>query len=49
VKQRVQGKQAWVTLKNWGPEQQEQIAQQFNADVSVEYLSLEDIFLELNC
>jgi ABC-2 type transport system ATP-binding protein len=48
VKQRIQGKQAWVTLKNWVPEQQEQIAQQFNADVHVEYLSLEDIFLELN-
>ena len=48
VKQRVQGKQAWVTLKNWVPEQQEHIAQQLNADVHVEYLSLEDIFLELN-
>jgi hypothetical protein len=30
------------------PEKQEQIAQQFNAEVHVEYLSLEDIFLELN-
>lgn len=48
VKQRIQGKQAWVTLKNWVPEQQEKIAQQFNAEVHVEYLSLEDIFLELN-
>ena len=48
VKQRVQGKQSWVTLKNWVPEQQEHIAQQLNADVHVEYLSLEDIFLELN-
>lgn len=48
VKQRIQGKQAWVTLKNWVPELQEQIAQQFNADVQVDYLSLEDIFLELN-
>ncbi len=48
IKQRVQGKQAWVTLKNWVPERQEQIAQQLNADVSVEYLSLEEIFLELN-
>ena len=48
VKQRIQGKQAWVTLKNWVPEQQGQIAQKFNADVHVEYLSLEDIFLELN-
>ena len=48
IKQRIQGKQAWVTLKNWVPEQQEKIAQQFNADVQVDYLSLEDIFLELN-
>jgi len=48
VKQRIQGKQAWVTLKNWVPEQKEKIAQHFNAEVHVEYLSLEDIFLELN-
>lgn len=48
VKQRVQGKQAWVTLKNWQPEQQDLIAKKFNADVHVEFLSLEDIFLELN-
>jgi ABC-2 type transport system ATP-binding protein len=48
VKQRVQGKQAWVTLKDWQPEQQDLIAQKFNADVQVDYLSLEDIFLELN-
>jgi ABC-2 type transport system ATP-binding protein len=48
VKQRVQGKQAWVTLKNWVPEQKEKISQHFNAEVYVEYLSLEDIFLELN-
>lgn len=48
VKQRIQGKQAWVTLKNWAPEKQEEIAQKFNAEVQVEYLSLEDIFLELN-
>ena len=48
VKQRIQGKQVWVTLKNWVPEQKEKIAQHFNAEVHVEYLSLEDIFLELN-
>lgn len=48
VKQRIQGKQAWVTLKNWAPEKQEEIVQKFNAEVQVEYLSLEDIFLELN-
>jgi ABC-2 type transport system ATP-binding protein len=48
IKQRVQGKQAWVTLKNWAPAQQDVIAKKFNADVQVDYLSLEDIFLELN-
>lgn len=48
VKQRIQAKQAWVTIKNWSPEQQDVIAQKFNASVHVEYLSLEDIFLELN-
>jgi ABC-2 type transport system ATP-binding protein len=48
VKERVQGKRAWVTIKNWSPEQQGFIAQKFNASVQVDYLSLEDIFLELN-
>jgi len=48
IKQRVQGQQAWVTLKNWAPEQQDIIARKFNANVQVEYLSLEDIFLEMN-
>ena len=48
VKQRIQGKQAWLTLKNWSSEQQAFIEQQLNAEVYVEYLSLEDIFLELN-
>ncbi|GGY87173.1 hypothetical protein GCM10011613_35460 [Cellvibrio zantedeschiae] len=48
VKQRIQARQAWVTVKNWSPEQQDYIAQKFNADVQVDYLSLEDIFLELN-
>ncbi len=48
IKQRAQGKQAWVTLKNWTPDQQEQIAKKLNADVQVDYLSLEDIFLEMN-
>jgi len=48
VKKRVQGKQAWVTVKNWSPELQDVIAKKFNADVQVDYLSLEDIFLDLN-
>jgi len=48
VKQRVQGKQAWLTLKCWQPEQEHELARQFNAHIQVDYLSLEDIFLELN-
>ena len=47
IKQRVQGNQAWLTLTHWREEQQNELAQQFNADVEVEYLSLEDIFLEV--
>jgi len=48
IKQRVQGRQAWVTLKNWTPDQQDEIAKKFNAIIQVDYLSLEDIFLEMN-
>jgi ABC-2 type transport system ATP-binding protein len=48
IKQRVQGKQAVVTVKHWQPELIQKIEQQFNAQVHVEFLSLEDIFLELN-
>ncbi|MES2822599.1 MAG: ABC transporter ATP-binding protein [Pseudomonadota bacterium] len=48
IKQRIQVKQAVVTVKNWQPELLENIEQQFNARAQVEFLSLEDIFLELN-
>lgn len=48
IKQRIQGRQAWVTLKNWTSDQQEEIAEKLNAIVQVDYLSLEDIFLEMN-
>ncbi len=48
INKRIQGKQAVVTVKHWQPELQEKIEQQFNARVQVEFLSLEDIFLELN-
>lgn len=48
IKQRIEGKQAVVTLKNWQPMLQLKIEQQFNASVQVEFLSLEDIFLEMN-
>lgn len=48
LKQKIQGRQAIVTLEHWLPEMQQQLAQQFNAQVQVEYLGLEDIFLEMN-
>jgi len=45
---RVQGKQATVVFKHWQPADQALIAQQLNAQLEVEFLSLEDIFLEFN-
>jgi ABC-2 type transport system ATP-binding protein len=48
VREKVHGKEAVVTLKNWQPDLQIQIAEKLDAQVQVEYLSLEDIFLELN-
>lgn len=48
IKQRIQGKQAVLTVKHWQPALLEKIEQQFNARAQVEFLSLEDIFLELN-
>lgn len=48
VRKKVQGREAVVTIKNWQPSLQAEIAEKLNAQVHVEYLSLEDIFLELN-
>jgi ABC-2 type transport system ATP-binding protein len=48
INQSVKGNQAQVTLTQWYPEMQSHIEQQFNAQVQVEHLSLEDIFLEMN-
>lgn len=48
IQQKVKGNQAWVTLRNFSSEQADAIAKKFNADVQVEYLSLEDIFLVMN-
>ncbi len=48
MRQRVTGNQAVVTLAQWRPELRQEIAQQLSAQVEVEYLSLEDIFLEMN-
>jgi len=48
VRKKIEGKEAIVTVKKWQPELQFQIEKTFQAQVHVEYLSLEDIFLELN-
>lgn len=48
VRQKITGKEAVVTIKKWHSEFQAQIAAKLDAEVNVEYLSLEDIFLELN-
>lgn len=48
VSQSIKGNQAQITLTQWHAEIKLQIEQQLNAQVQVEYLSLEDIFLEMN-
>jgi ABC-2 type transport system ATP-binding protein len=47
LKQKNQGQQTQLTIQNWQPDMEQQLAREFNAEVAVEYLSLEDIFLEL--
>lgn len=47
LKQKNQGQQTQLTIQNWQPAMEQQLAHEFNAEVAVEYLSLEDIFLEL--
>lgn len=42
-----QGQQTQLTIQYWQPDMEQQLAHEFNAEVVVEYLSLEDIFLEL--
>ncbi|WP_049631823.1 ABC transporter ATP-binding protein [Cellvibrio sp. pealriver] len=46
--QKIHGNRAQLTFKAWEPERAERLAQQFSAQVEVEYLGLEDIFLEMN-
>ncbi len=48
IKQKNSGNQAQLVLEHWLPDMERQLAQDFSAQVRVEYLSLEDIFLELN-
>ncbi|MGV8837389.1 ABC transporter ATP-binding protein [Cellvibrio sp.] len=47
LKQKNQGLQTQLTIQRWQPDMEQQLAREFNADVAVEYLSLEDIFMEL--
>lgn len=47
LKQKNQGLQAQLTIQYWQPDMAQQLVNEFNAEVAVEYLSLEDIFLEL--
>lgn len=48
LSQKMYGNRAQLTFKAWEPERAQRLAQQFSAQVEVEYLSLEDIFLEMN-
>jgi len=47
IRSSVQDKRATVSLMDWHPQLKAQLEQQFNAQVEVENLSLEDIFMEL--
>ncbi|MET0357426.1 MAG: ABC transporter ATP-binding protein [Cellvibrio sp.] len=48
ISQRINGKHATIIFNHWNPEVKLQIEKSFNSVVQVEYLSLEDIFLEMN-
>ncbi|RYY76970.1 MAG: ABC transporter ATP-binding protein [Gammaproteobacteria bacterium] len=48
IRQRIQGNQAVVAFSQWTNEIGYQIENVYRAKVQVEYLSLEDIFLEMN-
>lgn len=48
IKQKNNGNQTQLTFERWLPEMEQQLAQEFSAQVQVEFLGLEDIFLEWN-
>ncbi len=48
IKQKNSGHQTQLTFDHWKTEMVQQLEQEFGAQVQVEYLGLEDIFLELN-
>jgi len=48
ISQKIQGNSAQLTFTNWSAAREQQLANQFAAQIDVRYLSLEDIFLEMN-
>jgi ABC-2 type transport system ATP-binding protein len=48
INQTIQGNRAQLTFINWSVEREPLLVRQFAARVEVQYLSLEDIFLEMN-
>lgn len=48
IRQKNNGNQAQLTFIHWQPAMEQQLANEFSARSQVDYLSLEDIFLELN-
>lgn len=48
INQKIYGNRAELTFTAWESGREQQLAQQFSAQVQVEFLGLEDIFLEMN-
>ncbi|PUA27341.1 MAG: ABC transporter ATP-binding protein [Cellvibrio sp. 79] len=48
IRQKNNGNQSQLTFEHWQPEMEQMLAHEFSAGVHIEYLGLEDIFLELN-
>lgn len=48
VSSRIQANRAQLTFTSWHSERAQQLAQQFSAQVQVEHLNLEDIFMEMS-
>lgn len=48
INQKIQGYNAQLTFINWSAAREQQLATNFAAQIEVQYLSLEDIFLEMN-
>lgn len=48
INQKVQGNVAQLTFMNWSESREAALLQQFPARIEVQYLGLEDIFLEMN-